>query len=144
MRRLAGALAAMALLAVLAGCSDDGPPDQTQPVTTETSPRSTAPSSPSAAGLEAAVRDYTAAFGAGDEDLAVSLLTDRCQQLAGPTVRQAVVQIASAAPDLTVTEIAVDIEGSAATVTYETSTPEYSQIDERWLVEGGAWRNDDC
>ncbi len=47
-------------------------------------------------------------------------------------------------PVLRVTRFDAAIDGDAATVNYETSSPEISKRDQRWVFERGHWRFDGC
>lgn len=131
---------ALAVL-LLAGC---GSSIETTASTTTPSPSATPTPSPPP-DLEDVVRSYTEAFLGGDAPAARSLLTDRCQEAIAETDFEATVAQATAIyGDATITGYSEQVDGTVATATYQLSDPALNQTDERWLLVGNAWRNDDC
>lgn len=90
------------------------------------------------------MRSYSTAFIAGDGASARSQLTARCEERIGDLVESGATTIAEQYPGATMTSYEADVDGGAATVTYTFDQPGIDQADERWVVEGGEWRYDDC
>lgn len=127
LRRCIGVLC---LVAFVIGCGDGDAPQ---------------PSAGSSLPLEAAVRTYTEAFLGGDADAAYDLLSERCRgELARNDFTAIVAQASAQYGDAEITSYEDDVRGNVATATYELSDPTLNQVEERWLLEGGNWRNDDC
>ncbi len=98
---------------------------------------------PNLSDLEFAVRYFLATVAQDEPGLAVRMLSDRCRPLAGQELRDAVAHVASDA-DLDLASFTAQIDGFTASVTYATGEPGFTQEDERWVAEGGAWRIDGC
>ena len=96
--------------------------------------------------LKQAVEAYVAAFGAGNADAAVSLLSKRCAD----TVPMAEYRAAAAAAGelyrgLVVDEFSDIVLDEDRAVVYYTTDPEVETADgERWIAESGVWAWDDC
>jgi hypothetical protein len=135
MRRI---VAAFVLTLTLGACSSSGPEEASDVADDTTTTTMAAPS------LEAAVRAYTAAFLGGDADAASGHLSDRCRSEAGDDFALIVASAARTYGDAKITSYSDDIDGPAATATYELDQAELNQTDERWLLVDGAWVNDDC
>lgn len=157
----AGAL----LLAALAGCSssdDDAAPAPSTTAspsapqepsqdsgTTPPAATSGAPAEPTAdtAALEQAVRDYTAAYFAGEASTAHRMLSERCRKdinelLFGASVKQAAEEYG---PDHPATDVQAEVSGDLARVSYKVQgLPKFDQSQQPWTLEGGAWKYDAC
>lgn len=98
------------------------------------------------AALTSAVSRYVAAFGEGDPDVAVSLLSERCADIVPVTeYRAAVAGAGELYPGLVVDEFSdIVLDESAAVVYYTTAPVVEADQGERWVVEFGSWRWDDC
>ena len=95
--------------------------------------------------LEDAVRAYTEAFLGGDSDASYALLSERCHgEEASADWKDIVDQAHALYGDATITSYTDDVNGNIATATYELSDPTLNQTNERWLIEGGRWVNDEC
>jgi hypothetical protein len=95
--------------------------------------------------LEEAVRAYTVAFLGGDDVAAYALLSERCHgEMASAAFKQVVDQAKAIYGDETITTYSESVNGNTATVTYELTNPALNQTNERWVLENGAWLNDDC
>jgi hypothetical protein len=93
--------------------------------------------------LQAAVDQYAEAFGHGDPDTAWSLVSERCQtDIPRHVYNTQVAQTHQNYPTLHVTHYDEDINGTAATVTYETNSP-IVLTHQRWVNEHG-WKYDGC
>jgi hypothetical protein len=160
--------AAMVLLAcVLCGaCSSadgDGPEDSaTAAATVSTSVdvpgSSTSTASPPASasgpstteieaeiGLEDAVIAYSNAYLGDQADTAWDLLSTRCQGVLGQEpFAQLVAQATQLYGGEAVTSVEVEVDGQLGLATYELTDPTLNQSGERWVLEDGSWRNDDC
>ncbi|MGQ5576060.1 hypothetical protein [Streptomyces sp. ECR3.8] len=154
------------LLAALTGCSandDDGTP---APSTTaspsapqepsqgsSTTPPAPEPSSepgdPADGGgdLEQAVKDYTAAYFAGEASTAHRMLSERCRDqinelMFGATVKAAAEEYG---PDHPATDVQAEVSGDLARVSYKVEgLPKFDQQAQPWTLEGGAWKYDAC
>lgn len=135
------------MLPIAAACSHEEDANQTEavdmtiatvPETTTTAPAASQPV------LESAVRAYTVAFLGGDP-VAYSMLSERCRSVMPEADFTAIVQQAQAQyGEATITAYEDTVDGQVATASYELTDPTLNQIEERWLLEAGAWRNDDC
>lgn len=148
----------LALVAVLglAGCGgsdDEAAPTSTGPngsAAAASEPADSSSSSSSAPAitvpsLEDTVRAYTDAFLGGDADGSYALLSERCHgEVAAAQFKDVVDQAHDIYGGVTITSYADEIDGNIATATYELTEPALNQTNERWIIEGGAWRNDDC
>jgi hypothetical protein len=154
----AGAL----LLAALTGCSstdDDGTP---APSTTASPSAPQEPSSgasttppPATSGapgdptddLEQAVKDYTAAYFAGEASTAHRMLSERCRDqinelMFGASVKQAAEEYG---PDHPATDVQAEVSGELARVSYKVEgLPKFDQSQQPWTLEGDAWKYDAC
>ncbi|MDT0571475.1 hypothetical protein RM704_29120 [Streptomyces sp. DSM 3412] len=149
----------IAALVTLTACtSDDEPGDHAdgtpsagarQPSAT---PSRTATSEADTAGLEAAVRAYTAAYFANEPDTTFGMLSTRCRKhitRAGMAVlteraEQTERAIGDSEPK-DVKRFEVDeISDDSARVSYGVGLPKFDQKQEPWIREAGAWRYDDC
>ncbi len=120
------------VLVLIAGCSS-GSKDAATSATT------------SAPKLEPAVRAYTAAFLGGDDAAAYALLTARCQGEITAVAFERIVDEAHAEYGTArITSYTDRVDGASATATYELSDSSLNQTAERWVLEDGAWHNDDC
>jgi hypothetical protein len=149
--------AAIALLAVpfvIGACGSSGgsptgdattttvaptPPTTNAEVTTIVSSTAAAPP------LEAAVRSYTAAFLGGNVQAAYDLLSERCRnEMARNAFTRVVEQAAGAYGNATITSYKETVRGNVGTATYSLTVPSLNQTEERWVLDGSAWHNDDC
>ena len=100
-------------------------------------------SSGTSAGLEQAVRSYSAAFLSGQGVKAAGMLSARCAVL-----KPQVVQAAAAAPALygsaKLVSVAPTVDGERGSVTYRFDQPAIDQENQPWVWEDGAWRYDQC
>ncbi|PWK64391.1 hypothetical protein BCL76_11535 [Streptomyces sp. CG 926] len=141
----AALLATTALLA-LTGCAGDPAPAKTGAAPAPAS--STPPKAdPVRAGLEKAVRAYSAAYFKPDGAAAYATLSKRCATKAGDAELFAgIVDTAAKAygaqeiQTLTIDQLA----GDMARVSYTYSVPKLNQTSQPWAREGGAWKYDGC
>lgn len=96
--------------------------------------------------LVEAVETYNDAFLAGDVETVRELLSARCLETLGEElIRVNVEQAPSSSPDLVDIEVIVEVIGEGtARVTSRFNDSEFDVERERWNVEDGEWRNDDC
>lgn len=147
-------IAAMLLLGACGGGSDDGAATTTavadsstteaagEATTSTDEPTTTEAEAPS---LEDAVRAYTATFLGGEDEAAYALLSERCHgEQASADFKDIVDQAKAIYGDETITTYAEKVNGNTATVTYELTDPVLNQTNERWVLENGAWLNDEC
>lgn len=92
------------------------------------------------------VERYNQAFLAGDVETIQDMLTSRClDSLGQDLVRRVVEEAPEANPDLASVKVTVDlIADDTARVTSRFNDPQFDVERERWNVEDGEWRNDDC
>lgn len=140
-------VAVSVLLVGLTACS--GSASSSAPATGTTTTRAAVTTSTAAApgpdALEHAVDRYTAAFGTGDGRVAWAIVSARCQSVINETDYRA--QVAASGvkyAGLHVTHYDGSIDGSAATVNYDTSSSSISEHAQRWVLEQGAWHYDGC
>lgn len=100
---------------------------------------------------EAAVADFTAAFGNADANLAWNFLSDRCRFGASdthPGFRDVVVDWAETYPGATAANISFVIDDDRAALTYDVndSAGEFAEeyVAQPWLFEDGKWVRDHC
>lgn len=98
------------------------------------------------AALKSAVSGYVDAFGEGDPDAAVSLLSERCAATVPLNeYRAAVAGAGELYPGLVVDEFSdIVLDANAAVVYYTTDPVVEAGQGERWVHESGTWRWDDC
>ena len=153
MKKLATlAIAATVLLGACGGgSSDDASPTTTKANDTTGTEASTSSAPPAttteadAPSLEDAVRAYTDAFLGGDEEAAYALLSERCHgEMASAQFKDIVDQAEATYSGESITSYAENVNGNTATVTYELTDPVLNQTNERWVLENGAWLNDEC
>jgi hypothetical protein len=133
-RILASVLALGMLGAACSGSSSKGSGDAKGGVVNDASSK-----------LEAAVRAYTAAFLGGDGAGAYGLLSERCRNETARNEFLGAVSLAAAQyGEAKITGYKDDVNGGAATATYELTDSSLNQMDERWVLEDGTWHNDDC
>lgn len=103
-------------------------------------------SGPGEGELVDAVDGYSVAFTSGDAETAYGMLSDRCQGRVAESEFAAVVEVASSSYGETAPETVEvgQLEGDMARVTYTFADPALDQESEPWVVEDGAWRQDDC
>lgn len=144
-----------AVLTIAAGCSSDDDASTSASTTTiEDAAEATTTDGPDTepetavdptAPLEQSVKTYTEAFGAGETDTVLALVTSRCRQEVGDqTFRSAAANAAALHGPLTVTSINIDLDGDIASVSYSVSEPTLSQSEQRWALEDGTWKWDAC
>ena len=96
--------------------------------------------------LKQAVEEYVMAFGDGDPDAAVALLSERCadtEPLA--QYRAAVASAGELYPGLVVDEfLDIILDDDRAVVFYSTDPVLEAGDGERWIIESDAWAWDDC
>ena len=104
------------------------------------------PDPPDEALLRQAVEEYVAAFGNGDADAAVSLLSERCTDtISMAEYREAVAAAGELYPGLVVDDVYDIVLDEDRAVVYYSTDPEVETEDgERWISESGAWVWDDC
>ena len=100
---------------------------------------------------EAAVADFTAAFGNADANLAWNFLSDRCRggvSATHPGFRDAVVEWAETYPGATAANISFVVDDDRAALTYDVydGAGEYAEeyVAQPWLLEDGKWVRDHC
>lgn len=135
------AAVALVLAVILTGCGGGSDDDSADPPATTTS--LTVPPSKD---LRGAVEVYSDSFLAGLGDRAFDLLSERCKVEVGHQQFVAAVAVAADRYDgIGISSYDEEVDGDVATVTYRyDDAPELDQVDERWIVEEGGWRNDDC
>lgn len=96
--------------------------------------------------LKQAAEEYVVAFGEGDPDAAVSLLSERCTDtIPLAQYRAAVAAAGDLYPGLVVDDFYDIVLDEDRAVVYYTTDPEVETEDgERWIIESGAWVWDDC
>jgi len=96
--------------------------------------------------LKQAVEEYVAAFGNGDPDAAVSMLSERCTDtIPLDQYRAAVASAGELFPGLVVDDFYDIVLDDDRAVVYYTTDPEIETEDgERWIIESDAWVWDDC
>jgi hypothetical protein len=136
----------VAVFGVLAGCGSAEQPATTTR-TTEQAPKTAGPTAnkDSSAELEAAVREYSAAFLSGKNE-AYETLSQRCKER---MPRAEFLHVVTAASQLygpqDIVSLKVDqIAGDLGRVTSTYTNSELDQRSEPWVRENGAWRVDDC
>ena len=148
-------VAATLLLGACGGGSDDDASTTTAAdsttteaageATTATDSPTTTEADADAPSLEEAVRAYTVAFLDGDDEAAYALLSERCHgEIASAVFKEIVDQAEAIYGGETITTYSESVNGNTATVTYELTDPALNQTNERWVLENGAWLNDDC
>jgi hypothetical protein len=143
MSRIAAVGISVILVASACGSDDDAAdPQATDYTNTTTRP----PGAPDEAMLRQAVEDYVAAFGNGDPDAAVSLLSQRCTDTEPMAeYRAAVAAAGELYPNLVVDEFSdIVLDEDRAVVFYSTDPEVETEDGERWIVESGEWAWDDC
>ena len=112
---------------------------------TATSTSDTAPTDDEAL-LKQAVEEYVGAFGNGEPDTAVALLSERCADTVPVAqYRAAVASAGEMYPGLVVDEfIDIVLDDDRAVVFYSTDPVLEVGDGERWIVESAAWAWDDC
>jgi hypothetical protein len=95
---------------------------------------------------EDAARAYAGSFIAGDADTAYGMLSRRCRDTIGRDAFEvAVAAVALEFSTARLEEVTVTVtDDDAARVTSSFDQPALDQVGEPWLLEDGAWRNDDC
>ena len=149
-------VAATLLLGACGGGSDDDSSSTTtaaDPTTTEaageattsTNSPTTTEADADAPSLEEAVRAYTVAYLGGDDQAAYALLSERCHgEMASADFKNIVDGAEAIYGGETITTYRESVNGNTSTVTYELTDPALNQTNERWVLENGAWLNDDC
>ncbi len=96
--------------------------------------------------LKQKVEEYVAAFGEGDPDAAVSLLSERCAgTIPMADYRAAVAAAGELYPGLVVDDFYDIILDEDRAVVYYSTDPEVETEDgERWIIESDGWVWDDC
>lgn len=122
------------------------PDTQAAGATTTTTTMAEPPDSLDEAMLRQAVEEYVAAFGTGDPDAAVSLLSERCTDtIPLAEYRAAVAGAGELYPGLVVDDFYdIVLDEDRAVVYYSTDPAVETEDGERWIVESGAWVWDDC
>lgn len=146
MRTRATVLLAVTLLALTACTSDDEPSRAEDKPSARAEQPSAIPSPADTAGLEAAVREYTAAYFANKPDTTYGMLSARCKKritLAGMAALTERAIGDYGAQDVKRFEID-DVSGDAAHVSYGVGMPKFDQKQEPWTRESGVWRYDSC
>lgn len=144
------AIGLVATASLVAGaCSSSGGTSGTSTTTQGTSATSSAGSAAPATTdhpeLEQAVRAYGVALFAGDAATVHAMQSARCKEVNGlDLLTQAVTSLAQEYGAQPMTAYAHQVDGEVAAVTYDFRSPYLGQADERWIVEEGTWRNDDC
>ncbi|HWJ64868.1 MAG TPA: hypothetical protein VNS19_23040 [Acidimicrobiales bacterium] len=147
-------ITATLLLGACSGSSEDGAATTTtaadsatteatgEATTSADAPTTTEAEAPS---LEDAVRAYTDAFLGGEDEAAYALLSERCHgEMASADFKDIVDQAEATYGGETITTYDENVNGNTATVTYELTDPVLNQTNERWVLENGAWLNDEC
>lgn len=163
MRSRSMAIVAVAALIGLSACSGSGDDSSatvqaTQPSASatatsstpspmsSTTPASTADAEAGDVELKQAVQAYSDAYLTGDADAAYALLSARCQKrMTKPEftalVGRAKAQFGDALP---FKSYDAELNGNQARVTYTYTVASINQEQEPWVLEDGAWREDDC
>jgi hypothetical protein len=95
--------------------------------------------------LEAAVRAATSAVFRGDGDAAYGLLSSRCRQkFPKDEFLRAISQTAAKYGAATITSYKGYVNGAIATATYQLTDGSLNRTAERWVLEAGAWHQDEC
>lgn len=146
-----GAMVALVVLVTACSSSSDSAPtgsSASSSTSTEATSTTVTPSTDVTTGapqLESSVRAYTEAFLGGDAEASRALLSSRCQGDTSATQWKSIVtRAATEYGDATITTYSEDVDGQLAVATYELSDPVLNQTAERWILEQGEWRNDDC
>lgn len=152
MRTRATVVLAVTLLALTACTSgdesdgtDDKPSARAKPSVEAQQPSAT-PSPADTAGLEEAVREYTAAYFANRPETTHGMLSARCKKritLAGMAALTERAIGDYGAQDVKRFEID-EASGDAARVSYGVGMPKFDQKQEPWTREAGVWRYDSC
>lgn len=141
----------LASAALLAGCgggdkSSDAEGGSTSGATNTPAATSSAPAQGDGeAALQRAVRAYSTAYLAGDGPTAWGMFSARCQgrvsqdELSGAAVKAYTQYGPQAIKTLT-----VDVQGNLARATYTYEDSAINQTGEPWVLQGGAWKMDDC
>ncbi|WP_328839028.1 hypothetical protein [Streptomyces europaeiscabiei] len=152
MRTRATVLLAATLLALTACTSDDEPgsadgePSVSAKPSASADQPSSAPGPADTAGLEAAVREYTAAYFANKPDSTYGMLSARCKERITRAGMAALTERAVGdygAQDVKRFEVD-EMSGDVARVSYGVGMPKFDQKQEPWTREAGVWRYDDC
>ncbi|MFI1734031.1 hypothetical protein ACH40E_33425 [Streptomyces acidicola] len=145
MRTRATITIAAALLALTACSSSDNDKPETESSPTAKQPTTT-PTQADAAGIEEAVRDYTAAYFAGDVDTTYGMLSERCtEKITKPTMKELTERAVGDYGQQDVKRFQVDqISGDMARVSYGVGLPKFDQKQQPWTREGGDWKYDAC
>ncbi|PWJ27202.1 hypothetical protein ATK17_3392 [Branchiibius hedensis] len=142
---LLAAIAAVAGLAACSGASDAGTPSA--PATSMTTPppaNDSKVASPSAA-LESAVRSYSGFYTGGNGSAAYAMLSARCQTLSSEATFSAAVQRVHQGYGTTpIATLSVVVNGDSGFATYTYAKSGLNQSRQPWVLESGAWKNDDC
>lgn len=134
MRRLVF-LVALTTFLIGSACSGD---DSSDDAATSTEPSS-------AGELEAAVRAYTAGYLGGAADAAYDLLSERChEELSKDDFGSLVAAATATYGGEEITGYSADVDGNVALANYQLTDSTLDQVNERWVLEDGDWRNDDC
>jgi hypothetical protein len=137
----------LALTACTAGDESGGADDKPSArASVEARQPSTTPSPADTAGLEAAVREYTAAYFANKPETTYGMLSARCKKritLAGMAALTERAVGDYGAQDVKRFEID-DVSGDVARVSYGVGMPKFDQKQEPWTREAGVWRYDSC
>jgi hypothetical protein len=147
-------LAIPAALLALTACNGSGdraapPSAPTTSAAAVATPAVVAPSAsptPSAPSLRSTVQAYSDAYLTGDAKHAYSLLSARCQRRLSAQEFGAIVEQAGAlyGTALPMKAFHADVSGGMARVTYTYSVTALNQDAEPWVMESGAWHEDDC
>lgn len=143
-----------AAVLVLAGCgASDGDaagepaPKSSTAGAVSPSAASEAPTQSAENAIKAAAKAYSDAFLTGNGVDAYALLSERCKARNPGADFSNMVSLAATTygEALPFDTFAADINGEQARVTYTyAASPDINQTDEPWVLEGGAWREDDC
>lgn len=148
MRRLAGAVLMVLMLAGVASCS--GGDSGSSSASSSPSPRSSSSSHSTApkgsTDLRAAVQGYSDAFLGGKPKVAYGYLSAKCHRQESLRALAAIIAAAKATygKPLPITSYKAQVAGGLARVTYGYSVPVLNQDGEPWVRERGGWKNDEC
>jgi hypothetical protein len=100
---------------------------------------------PMASTLEPTVRAYNVALFGGDAPAVFTARSLRCRRFEPLERLQVTVEKATATwGGVAMVHYEEDFVAGVGRPTYEMADPSLNQRRERWIVEEGAWRNDDC
>lgn len=146
MMRFLAPLAMVALALTACGGGNEPSAHRSTPSPAAVTSASPTPTKAAVPPLRSAVKAYSDAYLTGDAKGAYALLSARCQKrMSAPEFRAIVAQArdlyGSALPIKT---YHADVQGDLARVSYTYDVSAINQDSEPWVLEDGAWHEDDC